>query len=450
MRRLLLGRVLPVFSVLCGLLSPLSAEAKVFDPEVFTLKNGMTVVVVENHRAPIVKHMVWYKVGAADEPAGKSGLAHLLEHMMFKGTNDIPEGAFSKIIAEHGGQDNAMTSRDFTAYFQSIAVKHLPMVMKMEADRMTNLQFTQDQFESERQVVREERLQRVENQPGAMLAERLSMGIWMNHPYAHPIGGFDSEILGLTKDDALKFYKTWYAPNSAILLVAGDVTPKQVKSLAETYYGAIPRAETPPRHRPEPEAPPADIQVTFSAPTVQQPAWYRTNIVPSCATTEQRITASYDVLAEILGSGTTSRLYKKLVLTDKTVLGVSASYNGLRAGPGEFTIFTSPKPDTDVATLADTIAAEIKSIADNGISQDDLNRVTSRMLAAQVFARDDVFGAPQILPQALSVGCSVAQIESFADDVAALTSADIQTAAQSLLTPHAVGHLISEPTEASQ
>ncbi len=435
---------------LCLLLSGASlalgdpAHAKVFDPTVFTLENGLTVVVVENHRAPIVSNMVWYKVGAADEPPGKTGLAHLLEHLMFKGTPEIPAGQFSKLVAAKGGVDNAMTSRDFTAYYQRIAAEHLPMVMRMEADRMAHLKLDEKDFQSEREVVREERRMRVENEPAAMLSERLNMALWMNHPYARPVGGFDSEIRGLTRDDALAFHKVWYAPNNAVLFVAGDVTPQQVKSLAEETFGKIPRAETPERVRGEPEAPMADIRIAFSAPNVRQARWYRANITPSCATAEPKVGAALDMLAEILGGGPTSRLYRQLVLEEKLAVDVGAGYSGTALGPGSFTVGATPLPGVDPATLDTKVAAAIAAIAKDGVTAAELSRVRERMLAARIYARDDLFSAPQALAESLAVGCTIADVENFNDVVAALTTADVQAAAQRLDGPHAQGILTPE------
>ncbi len=420
------------------------AQAKVFDPTVFTLGNGLTVVVVENHRAPIVSHMVWYKVGAADEPAGKTGLAHLLEHLMFKGTPEIPAGQFSRLVAAKGGVDNAMTSRDFTAYYQRIAAEHLPMVMRMEADRMAHLKLDEKDFQSEREVVREERRQRVENEPAAMLSERLNMALWMNHPYARPVGGFDSEIRGLTREDALAFHARWYAPNNAVLFVAGDVTPQQVKSLAEETFGKIPRAATPERVRGEPEAPPADIRVALSAPNVHQARWYRTDVVPSCATADPKAGAALDMLAEILGGGTTSRLYRQLVLEEKLAVDVGAGYDGTALGPGSFSIGATPMPGVDPDALDAKVAAAIAAIAKDGVTDAELSRVRERMLAARIYARDDLFSAPQALAESLAVGCTVAEVETFNDVVAALTADDVKAAAVSLDGPHAQGILTPE------
>lgn len=426
----------------CALAAP--AEAKVFDPAVFTLENGLTVVVVENHRAPIVNHMIWYKVGAADEPPGKGGLAHLLEHLMFKGTPKIPDGQFSKIVAANGGSDNAMTSRDFTAYYQRVPARHLGLVMEMEADRMANLAIDEESFIHEREVVREERRQRIENEPAAMLSERLNLALWMNQPYARPIGGFDSEIAGLTVADALAFHKRWYAPNNAILFVAGDVTPPEVKALAETHFGDIPRAATPPRLRGAPDAPPADIRIALAAPTVRQPQWYRTGIVPSCATGSVREGAALDVLADILGGGPTSRLYRSLVLDKKIALSAWADYDGDALGPGTFSVGATPAPGAAAATLDAEVAAEIRAIAEHGVTDAELARVRERMLAAQVYARDDLFRAPQALAQSLAIGCTVADVENFNEAIAAVTPDDVRAAAQRVDAPHAQATLAPE------
>ncbi len=421
----------------CFLAAPRPAAAKVFDPDVFTLKNGMTVVVVENHRAPIVSHMVWYKVGAADEPPGKTGLTHLLEHLMFKGTPAVPSGQFSRRIAEKGGIDNAMTSRDFTAYYQRIAAEHLPLAMRMEADRMANLTLSEADFQSEREVVREERLQRVDNDPGAMLAERLAVAVWMNHPYARPVGGFDSDIRGLSRADALAFHKRWYAPGNAILFVAGDVTPAWVRELAEATFGRIPGKALPPRVRPPLEAPPAGIRVALSAPTVRQAEWRRSTVAPSCGTADGRTVAAFEVLGEILGGGPTSRLYRSLVLEKKLAIGVAAGHSGMALGPGTFSVAATPMPGRAPEEIDRAVTAEIEGIAEAGVAADELDRVKERLLAARVFARDDLFAAPQALAQALAVGCTVEAVEDFADDVAALSPKDIQAAARVVAGPSA-------------
>jgi len=249
------------------------ADQKLFDAKTFTLDNGLQVVVVEDHRVPVVSHMVWYRVGAADEPPGASGIAHLLEHLMFKGTANIEPGQFSKIVARHGGQDNAFTSSDYTAYYQNIAAEHLAMVMEMEADRMRNLRIDPAEVMTERDVVIEERLTRTENEPAALLGERLDMALWMTHPYRNPVIGWQHELSQLDQDDAGLFYKQWYAPNNAIVVVSGDVTPDEVKRLAERYYGPLERGPEFKRERPGELPPEAATRVVMEHPRVAQPQW---------------------------------------------------------------------------------------------------------------------------------------------------------------------------------
>ena len=217
----------------------------------FTLDNGMDVVVIEDHRAPVVTHMVWYRVGSADEPHGTSGIAHFLEHLMFKGTDEIPDGAFSKIIAENGGQDNAFTSYDYTGYFQRIAVDRLDLVMKMEADRMVDVVITEDHVRTERDVILEERSTRTDNSPDGLFSEQMRAALFMNHRYGVPIIGWRREMEQLSLDDALTFYERYYAPDNAILVVAGDVTPEQVRELAEKHYGPLEPSGNPPDPRPQ-------------------------------------------------------------------------------------------------------------------------------------------------------------------------------------------------------
>jgi zinc protease len=221
---------------------PRGAQAKVFEPETFTLDNGLEVVVVANRRAPIVTHMLWYKVGAADEPPGKSGIAHFLEHLMFKGTDTLGPGEFSDIIARNGGQENAFTSYDYTGYFQTVAKDRLDIIMKYEADRMTNLTLSDEVVLPERDVVLEERRSRIDREPGAQLGEALRAVLFLHHPYGVPVIGWEEEIRGLTSADAIDFYRRWYAPNNAVLIVAGDVDAEEVRALAETHTGSFPRA----------------------------------------------------------------------------------------------------------------------------------------------------------------------------------------------------------------
>ena len=318
--RVRLRRAWPAASVLALLLLAPgpegSAGAGVFNPQTFTLKNGMAVVVIPNHRVPVVTHMVWYKVGSADEPPGKSGTAHFLEHLMFKGTRKLASGEFSRILARNGGRENAFTSQDYTGYFQSISVDRLEMVMEMEADRMTNLVFDAKKVEPERQVIFEERRNRTGNNPSALLAEYVNATLFLNHPYRRPIIGWEHEVRGLTIADLMSFYRRWYVPNNAILVVAGDITAEKLRPLAEKTYGRIPAAPALTRARPGEPPHRTARRVTLKDPRVRQPSWSRTFLAPSYTEGATENAYALQVLAEILG-GATGPLYRSLVVEQK-------------------------------------------------------------------------------------------------------------------------------------
>jgi zinc protease len=293
--------------VFCLLLAVPAAEAKDFNAETFTLKNGLQVVVIPNHRAPVVTHMIWYKFGAADEHRGKSGIAHFLEHLMFKGTPHVPDGQFSMIVKKLGGNDNAFTTHDYTAFYQDISLPSLPRMMEMEADRMKNLTLDESQVTSERQVIIEERHQRVDNQPAAKFQEQMMSALFINHPYGTPVIGWLHEMEGLTREDALTNYNTWYAPNNAILVVSGDITAADLKPLAEKYYDDIPTSDVPVRSRPMPAPIIAETQMTYKDPRVGLPVIMKTYRAPHGSD-------ALELLTEIFGGSTTSRLYKDLVI----------------------------------------------------------------------------------------------------------------------------------------
>jgi len=283
------------------------AFAKIFDPDTFTLDNGMQVVLITNHRAPVVRHMVWYKVGAADEAPGETGIAHLLEHLMFKGTTNYGPGVFSGQVARNGGQENAFTSYDYTAYHQTIARDRLEMVMKMEADRMTNLVINEQQVAPERNVVLEERRSRTDNNPSAQLHEQVSAALYLNYPYRRPIIGWEHEIKALDVDRILAFYKRYYAPNNAVLVVEGDVTMDELKPLAEKYYGAIPRGPEITRTRTTEPPATADRRVILENERVTQPSWSRRYLAPSYRYGDTEHAYALQVLSEIIGGGASSR-----------------------------------------------------------------------------------------------------------------------------------------------
>ncbi|SEH36155.1 M16 family metallopeptidase [Magnetospirillum fulvum] len=428
------------------------AQARLFDPQTFTLSNGMTVVVVPNHRVPIVSHMVWYKVGAADEVAGKSGLAHMLEHLMFKGTPSVPPGDFSKIVSRNGGRDNAFTSSDYTGYFQNVAADRLELVMRMEADRMANLTLDEENFRTERAVVLEERRSRVGNNPAARLAEQMEATLFLNSPYHRPVIGWQSEIAGLTRDDALAFYRRWYAPNNAVLIVAGDVDADIVRPLAEKYYGTLPRAEIAPRLRTEEPAPEAARRVTVTDPRVSQPSWSRLYLAPSQRAGESRLAQPLEVLAEIIGGGATSTLYRSLVVEQGLAAHADAAYDPVAVGLTSFRIGVVPRPGISPERLEAAVDAQIARIAKGEIAAEEVERAKTRLRASVVYARDSLHTGARVLGEALAVGLTVEDVESWPDRVGAVTPAQVAEAAAQVLDARAsvTGLLLPEPGAAPQ
>ncbi|MDB5640712.1 MAG: peptidase domain protein, partial [Hyphomicrobiales bacterium] len=309
----------------------------------FKLENGMEVVVIPDHRAPVVTHMVWYRNGSADDPAGKSGIAHFLEHLMFKGTQKHPKGEFSEVVAELGGQENAFTSNDYTAYYQRMPKAHLPVVMEYEADRMRNLVLTDDVVAPERDVVLEERRMRTDSDPSAQLHEAVQAALYTHHPYGKPIIGWNHEIEDLGREDALSYYRRFYTPENAILIVAGDVTQDEVRALAGDIYGAIPaRGETPNRRRPREPEPRAHRRVTLADEKVEQPSHQCVYLVPSYATAAPGEAEALEALAHLLGGGPTSLLYRRLVVEQKIAVVSECYYMGTALDETRFWLYAMP------------------------------------------------------------------------------------------------------------
>jgi len=420
------------------------APRKLFDAKSFTLDNGLQVVVIENHRVPVVSQMVWYKVGAADEPPGKSGIAHLLEHLMFKGTDDIPPGEFSKIVARNGGRDNAFTSSDYTAYFQNIAADRLPLVMEMEADRMANLRLANDDVVTERDVVIEERLSRTDNEPAALLGERTDLALWTTHPYRNPVIGWQHELSKLTREDALDFYKKWYAPNNAILVVSGDVTVDQVRDLAETYYGPIPRGPEITRDRPTVQGGDVSTRVEMRHPRVSQPQWSRKYLAPSYATAEEEEQVyALQVLSELLGGGMTSRIYQSVVVEQKLAAGAGSWYNPRAVDQGTFGLYATPRPGVPLDKVEAAMQAEIAKLLDEGVSEEEVAEAKLRMRAGVIYARDSLQGAAQTIGRALATGGTLEQVETWPAAIGRVTRDQVMAAARAVLdAPSVTGVLL--------
>jgi zinc protease len=410
------------------------ARALDIDVNSFTLANGMQVVVIPDRRAPVVTHMVWYKVGAADEPQGKAGIAHLLEHLMFKGTLKYPEGEFSRIVRANGGDENAFTSQDYTAYYQRIAKERLPLVMELEADRMQNLVLTDENVLPERSVVQEERRERTDNDPSSLLAEQLDAALYTAHPYGKPVIGWMSEVAALTRQDALDFYARHYEPANAILVVAGDVTADEVKLLAERYYGSLQnKRAVEERVRTQEPPPVAERRVTMRDERVSSPLWQRKYLTPASRDLSQREEHALSLLADVLGGGSQSRLHQKLTLEKKIAAYVGAWSSTDSLDSGSFAIYAAPNPGASTVEIEKIIDEELALIRDKGISQDELNRTRDRSIAEATYVLDSQESLARIFGVALTTGQSIDDVMNWERDLATVTVEDVAKAAKSVL-----------------
>jgi zinc protease len=413
----------------------------------FTLGNGLEVVVIPDHRTPVVTHMIWYKVGSADEEAGKTGLAHFLEHLMFKGTEKNPQGRFSQVLATIGGQENAFTTADYTGYFQRIAREYLPTVMEAEADRMTGLVLNDANVLPERDVVLEEYNMRVANSPEARLGEQVTAALYLNHPYGRPVIGWRPEIEKLNREDALAFYRRFYTPNNAIVVIAGDVTAEEVRPLVEKTYGKVAkRAEMGPRRRPQEPPPVAVRQVTLADSRVAQPSMQRSYLVPSSTTAKEGQSEALEVLAHVLGSGETSRLYRALVVDQHLATNAGAWYQGTSLDDTRFGVYASPLPGVSIATLESALDAVIADIGAHGIGEDELDRAKTRLLADTVYAQDNQATMARWYGAALTTGATVDEVALWPKHIGVVTADEVREAARTWLqkTRSVTGYLVKE------
>lgn len=409
------------------------AGAAMFDPKTFNLPNGLQVVLVENHRVPAIVQMVWYRIGAADEPRGKSGIAHFLEHLMFKGTPTVPPGQFSRLVARQGGRDNAFTTQDYTAYYQVVAADQLEMVMRMESDRMSNLVLTDALVTPERDVVLEERRARIENSPAAQLGEAMSAVMYFNHPYRIPTIGWESEIRGLGTKDAVDFYKAHYTPGNAVLIVAGDVTLDQLKPLAEKYYGPIEARPIPPRTRTEEPPHDAARRLTMTSEQVREPSWRRSYLAPTYRTADGSQAYALEVLSEIVGGGATSRLYRALAVEQAVAASAGAWYDGDSRDFTTFGVYAVPRQGQAVAAIEDAVDAVLAKLLADGVTEEEVRDAKQRLRAAAVFARDDLESGAQILGRALMTGRSLEEVEAWPDRIGAVTVNEVNEAAVAII-----------------
>jgi zinc protease len=429
--------------------SALAATTPASDPAAsFTLDNGLQVVVIQDHRTAVVTQMIWYKVGSADETPGKSGLAHFLEHLMFKGTAKHPAGEFSQTVLRIGGNENAFTSYDYTGFFQRFPRDQLAKMMDFEADRMTGLILKDENVLPERDVVLEEYNMRVGNNPDARLNDQIMAALYLNHPYGRPVIGWHHEIEKLTREDALAFYRRFYAPNNAILVIAGDVELDEVRRLTEATFGKVARQPSIPARRVRPQEPePAGPRtVTLSDPRVEQPAIKRYYLVPSAATAAPGESAALDVLAQLMGGGSNSYLYRALVVDRPLAVGASASYQGTSLDPTQFSIAATPQPGVEFAQVEQAIDKVIADIEQKPASSEDLERVKTQLIAEAIYAQDNQATMARWYGGALATGLSIEDIRSWPDRIRAVTADQVRQVAQKWLDRNrsVTGYLIKD------
>jgi zinc protease len=402
----------------------------------FELENGMQVVVVEDHRAPVLQHMVWYKAGSADEPKGSSGVAHFLEHLLFKATDKMEAGEFSATVAANGGRDNAFTSYDYTAYFQRVAADRLELMMEMESDRMVNIRLTEENVATERDVIIEERNMRVENNPGALFSEQLNAVQYLNHRYGVPIIGWKHEMEDLDLEDALGFYRTYYAPNNAVLIVSGDVDPAEVRVLAEKYYGVIPaNPDLPERLRTKEPPQTAARRITFKDARVAQPYISRSYLAPERDSGAQERAAALVVLAEILGGGTTSYLTERLQFDSNIAVYSAAFYSGTSLDDTTFDVIVVPREGVTLYAAEQAMDQALADFIRDGVDPEQLDRIKMQLRASQVYARDNVDSIANRYGRALTTGLTVADEQAWPDILQAVTAEEIVAVARDVLRP---------------
>lgn len=422
MKRILTGGLLALSAVM----SSATADESSWKPTTFSLDNGMEVVVVPDHRAPVVTHMVWYKVGAVDEVEGKSGLAHLFEHIMFKETDDLGPGEFDDIVSANGGVNNAFTSWDYTAYYERVAKEQLGTMMGLEAERMTDLIINDDPhgpFISERDVVKEERRQRIDNNPGVILQEMVLSELWKGHPYEVTVIGKMDEVAALTPADGEAFYKEYYSPENAILVVAGDVTEEEVRTLAEEHYGKIaPTGLARDDRKWQSVMPLSETKkLVHSDPKVRQPSWSRYYNGTS-ETRDREMAYSLDVGLEVLGGGMTSRLYQALVEQQQLALYVNTYAWTTLHDEGPAVISASPAPGVTMEALETAVMTELENVLAEGFTDAEVERARNKLAATAIYDRDSQSNMANTFGATLALGGSVDDVLNYPDAIRAITT----------------------------
>ncbi len=418
-----------------ALAAPRPSLADIFEAHEFTLPNGLDVVVVPNNLSPVVVQAVVYKAGAADGLPGKNGIAHFLEHLMFKGTGTLAPGQFSREVDRRGGSDNAYTSQDVTVYHQEIAKEHLDLIMKMEADRMVNLRLTDAIVLPERGVILQERGERIDNQPGARLGEAVDATRYLNHPYGLPVIGWRHEIETYTTEDALAFYERFYAPNNAVLVIGGDVTVEEVRKLADRYFAPIPKGETLTRQRLQEPPPPAPRRVALTDERVQQPYLIRSYLAPNYRNAAGNEGYALTVLSEILTGGTAGRLYRRMVIDQQSALGIDTGYDGGPYDVGRFNLYATPRQGGDLAALEQEIDRQIAALLKDGVTDQEVADAKRRLQISAIKAQDSISGPVFMVAETLGKGRTLADVQAWPERIQAVTASDVLAVATQVFRP---------------
>ncbi len=441
----------------CASLSPVpgdfTATPHPANPQVYEhrLDNGLKVIVKEDHRAPVVVSQVWYKVGSSYEHSGITGVSHVLEHMMFKGTKQHPPGEFSRIIAANGGRENAFTGQDYTAYFQQLEKSRLPVSFELEADRMHNLVLREDEFRKEIQVVMEERRTRTEDNPQALTYEQFNAAAYVNSPYHAPVIGWMDDLENMTVDDLARWYQSWYAPNNATLVVVGDVKAAEVFALAERYFGDIPPAEIPklkPRREIQQRG---ERRIKVKAPA-QVPFLIMGYKTPSVVDAEAAWEPyALEMLLGILDGGTSARLTRELVRGQQIAASIGASYDSFSPHQEVFSISATPAQGVSVATLEQAIRRQLERLQQEPVSQDELERVKAQVVASKVYEKDSIFYQAMTIGMLETVGLGWPLGEQYVDRLKAVTAEQVQAVARKYFHDDTLTVAVLEPqTEALQ
>jgi zinc protease len=433
-----------LFAAFFALLTPAHAQdSKIFE---FALQNGMQVVVVPDHRAPIVTHMLWYRVGSVDDPPGLSGMAHFFEHMMFRGTAKVPGEQFSQTIARNGGEDNAFTTHDFTCFYEQIAKDRLPLVMSLDADRMVNLDLSDPNVATERKVVLEERRMRTDNDPQALMREQMEAALHLSHPYGRPVIGWPDEIRHIGRQEARDFYLHHYAPNNAILVVAGDVTPEEIRADAEAAYGKVPARELSPRAEFATPQRLGETRLTVARPDVKVPVFMRIYRVPSYSGAKPGGAEALDVLSQAMGGDPTSTFYRELVVKRRLASDAGAVYDGNARDSGEFLIYALPRPGVHADMLERAVDAILKAYTISAPNMADLERAKTQLVASATYRRDSQFELASAYGQALVIGLTADDVEDWPQRIRAVSPDAVVQAARSLLKREAVSGWLTPGT----